>query len=149
MISYEPLYRTLEKKQMPMNVLSVAIGFAATSLGSCISRKENLTSTTIQKICEVLECGIEDVIENVPDGTVIEHKTTVIRRERGGENMVKVNWEKLEEDISKAGMSLTGVSKAMDKAQNFLVRKKKLKHIALTTVQEIAKVIGTDCKDYI
>ena len=149
MISYEPLYRTLERKQMPMIELSKKIGFAATTLSTCLSHKENLTSTTIQKICEVLECGIEDVIENVPDGTVIEHRTTIIRRERAGENMVKVNWEKLEEDISKAGMSLTGVSKAMNKAQNFLVRKKKLKHIALTTIQEIAKVIGTDYKDYV
>lgn len=149
MISYEPLYRTLEKLQMPMSELSAKIGFAPTSLGSSISHKENLTSLTIDKICGVLGCEIKDVVENVLDGTVIEHKMTIIRRERANEKLVFADWSRISADIAKAGYSDHSLSLALNKAGNFIAKKRKLKHITVTCLKEIADAIHTNYQDYI
>ena len=101
MNNYEPLFKTLQERDMSLRTLSAAIGFNPNSLGARVSHKENLSSEALGRICQVLKCRPEDVFEVVPEGTVIEHKKTCIQSKRVWENTVTVDWEKLEAFINR------------------------------------------------
>lgn len=65
-ISYKPLWRLLLEKDMSkMDLLSV------TKISTCtlskLSKNEPLKIDTIKKICEAMNCSIENVIEFLPE----------------------------------------------------------------------------------
>lgn len=149
MNNYEPLYQTLQKKNMSLRTLSTAIGFSPASLGSSISRKENLTSNTIDKICGVLNCTPSDILEIVPEGTVIEHKRTCCLAKRKVEGIITVNWEKLEALITESGYSNKTLSEALGKNWNYITRKKQNKHNSIEFLKTVTDFLKADSKDYI
>ena len=149
MINYEPLYETLTKVNKSMRTLSSEIGFAADSLGPSIRRGESLSTETVGKICHVLNCKPEDIFQIVPDGTVIEHKRTCCQAKRVWENVVTVDWPKLEEFIISKGYSNSSLSKALGKNQNYLTIKKRAKTNTIEFLKFVTDFLGADYKDYV
>lgn len=150
MISYEPLYELLRSRNMTVQEVSLAIGFSKDSLSSCISRNESLSTPALDKICTFLNCGLENVFEFVPDGTIIEHKITrnMKNRKRSFES-VAVDWPKLEEAISDAGYYNHTLSLALNKPMNYIARKKQNEKISKDSLKLITDFLGLKADDYI
>lgn len=62
MISYKPLLRTLLEKNMTLSDLQLP-----PSVSSKFKKNKHVTTATLEKICLLLNCGIQDVIEILPD----------------------------------------------------------------------------------
>lgn len=62
MISFAPLWETLEKKQMGKIELREKIGVSKATFAK-LGKNESITLETVEKICTALDCGIEDVVE--------------------------------------------------------------------------------------
>lgn len=61
MISYKPLWETMEKKNISQYQLIKEYGFSSGQL-SCL-RKNNYVSThTIEVLCDILDCKVEDIM---------------------------------------------------------------------------------------
>lgn len=61
MISYEPLWDTLRKKNISQYQLIKEYGFSAGQLSRL--RKNNYISThTIEVLCDILDCKVEDIM---------------------------------------------------------------------------------------
>jgi len=134
---------------MSLRTLSSAIGFNPNSLGARVSHKENLSSEALGRICQVLKCGPVDVFEVVPEGTVIEHKKTCIQSKRVWENVVKVDWEKLEAFIKENGYNNGSLSKALGKNINFIAIKKKAKRNTIDFLKLITDFFNADYQDFV
>ena len=66
MFSYEPLLILLVKRKMNREQLRRAIG-ASFSTMTKISKNEPVSLDVIGRICEFLECRVEDVMEYIPE----------------------------------------------------------------------------------
>lgn len=66
MISFNPLWKTLIDKGLKKSQLTIDYGINSVTVAK-MGRNESVTTTTISKICEVLNCNVQDVIEYVPD----------------------------------------------------------------------------------
>lgn len=66
MISYEPLWKTLEKKKHSTYWL-LNNGVDSKTLYN-LKHNKNTTLLTIEKICNILDCRIDEVVEFKPDG---------------------------------------------------------------------------------
>ena len=60
--SYNNLWKLLEKKNMTKENLKKATGMSSATIAK-LSKNENINMKSLEKICEVLKCNIEDVIE--------------------------------------------------------------------------------------
>lgn len=63
MFNYKPLLIQLVKKDMTKTELRLRIGISSATLAK-ISKNEYISMEALDKICNVLECKIEDVIEH-------------------------------------------------------------------------------------
>lgn len=61
MISYDPLFKTMERKGITAYRL-VKMGFSASTLQS-IKHGNSMTMKTLNYLCELLDCSVCDVIE--------------------------------------------------------------------------------------
>lgn len=66
MISYKPLFHTLVDKNKTITDLNRDLNMSPRTTAK-FKRGESVTLETIVKICEYLDCRIEDVIEIIPD----------------------------------------------------------------------------------
>ena len=66
MISYKKLFVTLAERGITKTELRESVGFSTASLAR-MTRSEYIKMETIDKICEYLDCRIEDVIEYIPN----------------------------------------------------------------------------------
>lgn len=66
MISYSPFWETLKKKNLSTYTLSNELNIS-TSLINRIRHNGDLKLSTINKLCEVLECEIVDIVEYVKE----------------------------------------------------------------------------------
>lgn len=66
MISYAPFYRTLLQKGVTEYQLIFKHGFSAHILHR-MKHGQNITLKTLDTLCFILDCGVEDVIEYVRD----------------------------------------------------------------------------------
>lgn len=66
MISYEPFYRTLKEQGMTEYQLIYKHGFSSYILYR-MKHGETITLKTLDTLCFILDCGVEDVIVYVPD----------------------------------------------------------------------------------
>lgn len=66
MISYEPLWETMKEKGVSTYTLRVKMGFAAATLGS-LKHNRHVSTHTLQKLCNLLDCRVEEIIEITPD----------------------------------------------------------------------------------
>ena len=61
-ISYNKLWKLLIDKEMSKMQLKDAAGISATTIAK-LGRGENVTTDILLKICEVLNCRVEDIME--------------------------------------------------------------------------------------
>lgn len=69
MISYIPLWVTLAKRNLKKTDLLNLIGISSSTLAK-LSKNEEVSLSVIIKICNALDCKIEEVIEVVKQDTV-------------------------------------------------------------------------------
>ena len=64
MISYNKLWKLLIDKDMKKKDLRIATGITTTALAK-LGKNEHVNTEILAKICKVLECNIEDIVEVV------------------------------------------------------------------------------------
>lgn len=65
MISYKPFYDTLFQKGMTEYALIFKHGISANTLHRMRHGKP-ITTTTLNILCEILECSVSDILEYLP-----------------------------------------------------------------------------------
>ena len=65
-ISYNKLWKLLIDKEMSKMELKDAAGISAASIAK-LGKGGNITTDVLLKICEALDCHIEDILETVDD----------------------------------------------------------------------------------
>ena len=63
-VSYKKLWKLLIDKDMKKKDLRIATGMTTTALAK-LGKNEHVNTEILAKICKVLECKIEDVVEIV------------------------------------------------------------------------------------
>lgn len=61
MISYDPLFSTLEEKNIKLITLITDLKFSKTT-GAKFRKNDSVQLTTIEKICHYLDCPVEKVV---------------------------------------------------------------------------------------
>lgn len=67
-ISYDPLWKKLIDAKLTKTELAKAVGISRTTV-SKMGKNEPVGLDVILKICNHLDCGIEDVVEILPDSS--------------------------------------------------------------------------------
>ena len=67
-ISYRPLWVKLAERELTKKELREMSGISTTSLAK-LGKGENITTDVLLKICEALECNINEIVETIPDDT--------------------------------------------------------------------------------
>ena len=65
MISYEPLFRTMEKKGISSYRL-MKMGFPRSNYYA-MKHGENISTHTIDQLCRLLKCSVPDIVEYIDD----------------------------------------------------------------------------------
>lgn len=65
-ISYEPLWETLRRKGISTYVLIKDYSFSKGTLDS-LKHNRNISTATLNDICNMLDCDVTDVIKFTPD----------------------------------------------------------------------------------
>lgn len=76
MISHEPFYKTLAKKDITQYQLLYKHGFSANILHR-MKHGKNITLKTLDTLCFILDCPISDIIEYSPDKQKVEKSIKV------------------------------------------------------------------------
>ncbi|MCD8364434.1 MAG: helix-turn-helix transcriptional regulator [Clostridiales bacterium] len=66
MISYERLWKTMEKKGATTYTLQVKGGISSSTIRR-MKAKESVSTNTLDALCKILECSLEDIAEYIPD----------------------------------------------------------------------------------
>ncbi len=66
MISYEPFYQTLFKKNITEYNLIYKQGFSANTLYR-IKKGKPISTTTLDALCDALDCKVEDILCHVKE----------------------------------------------------------------------------------
>ena len=66
MISYAPLWRTMEQQGATTYTLQVK-GQISSSTVRRLKRGESVSTNTLDALCKVLRCDLKDIISYVPD----------------------------------------------------------------------------------
>ena len=61
-VSYKKLWKLLIDKDMKKKDLRIATGMTTTALAK-LGKNEHINTEILAKICKVLECNIEDIVE--------------------------------------------------------------------------------------
>lgn len=64
-MSYNKLWKLLIDKGMNKSALRKAAGISSSSLAK-LSKGENVTTDVLLRICEALDCGLDDIADAVP-----------------------------------------------------------------------------------
>lgn len=66
MISYEPLWETMRRRQATTYTLQVK-GEISSSTVRRLKANESVSTNTLDALCKILECEIGDIIKFLPD----------------------------------------------------------------------------------
>lgn len=66
MISYEPFYKTLKKKNLSTYKLINDYGISR-SLLDRLKHDKPITTVTINDLCTILQCKVEEIMTYIPD----------------------------------------------------------------------------------
>jgi len=66
MISYEPLWRTMEEKNATTYTLQVKGGISSSTIRR-MKANESVSTNTLDALCKILNCKLNDVAEYIPD----------------------------------------------------------------------------------
>ena len=70
MISFDPLWKTLEGKDLNKTELQKMTGLSSATIAK-LSKNENLMLNVVDRICGALECDIADVVNSSAPGSVV------------------------------------------------------------------------------
>lgn len=62
MISYKPLWQTMKAKGITTYTLIYKLGFSAYTITN-LRRNKSITMNTLEKLCNVLDCTPNDIVE--------------------------------------------------------------------------------------
>lgn len=65
MISYQPFYETLYKKNVTEYALIYKFGLPANTIHR-MKHNKPITTSTLDTLCEILQCRVEDILEYIP-----------------------------------------------------------------------------------
>ena len=66
MILYDPLWQTMKKKHITQYMLYTHYGIPR-SLLDRLRKNKNIEVYTIDRLCRILDCRVEDILRYVPD----------------------------------------------------------------------------------
>ncbi len=66
-ISYEPLWETMRRKGITTYALIKNYSFSRGTLDS-LKQGRNISTATLNDLCRILDCRVEDVLVYTPDG---------------------------------------------------------------------------------
>lgn len=66
MISYDPLWKTMEERKATTYTLQVKGGISSSTIRR-LKANESVSTNTLEALCIILNCRIQDVIEFIPD----------------------------------------------------------------------------------
>ena len=66
MISYEPLWETMKKKNIATYTLIYKLGFSPYTITN-LKRNKSITINTLEKLCKVLDCTADGIVRFDPD----------------------------------------------------------------------------------
>lgn len=66
MISFDPWRRTMKEKQITPYALTVKYGMSK-RLVDKFKHNQNVTLETLERMCDILDCRIEDIVEFIKD----------------------------------------------------------------------------------
>ena len=66
MISYEPFYQTLQKKEISTYKLINQYGISRGLLDR-LKHNKPISTVTLNDLCTILDCRVEDVLSYIPD----------------------------------------------------------------------------------
>ena len=64
--SYDNLWKVLENKSMSKEDLKRATGMSSATIAK-LSKNENINMKSLEKMCEVLNCEVEDIIKFIAE----------------------------------------------------------------------------------
>ena len=65
-VCYNKLWKLLIDRNMNKTDLRLAAGITTTALAK-LGKNENVNTEVLAKICKVLRCGVDDIMEFVPE----------------------------------------------------------------------------------
>lgn len=66
MITYNPLWITMKEKGITQYTLYTQFGINR-SLLDRLRKNKNIEVNTVDRLCTILECRVEDIMEHIPD----------------------------------------------------------------------------------
>ncbi len=66
MMTYDPFWKTIEEKKITTYALINKHGILPDTIQRLRSGKP-ITTTTIETLCEVVDCKVEDIVQYVPE----------------------------------------------------------------------------------
>ena len=66
MISYEPLWKTMEEKKATTYTLQVKGGISSSTIRR-MKANESVSTNTLDALCKILDCKLVDIAEYVAD----------------------------------------------------------------------------------
>lgn len=66
MITYDPLWETMRQKGITTYTLIKNYSFSRGTLDS-LKHNRNISTATLNDLCRILSCNVEDVLRYVPD----------------------------------------------------------------------------------
>ena len=66
LISYDPLWRTMEERGITKYTLIYKLGFSAYTITN-LRKNKSITMNTLEKLCKALQCSPNDVIQFVDE----------------------------------------------------------------------------------
>ena len=66
MISYAPLWETMKRRNATTYTLQVKGGISSSTIRR-LKAGDSVSTNTLEALCKILECKLQDVIEYLPD----------------------------------------------------------------------------------
>ena len=66
MISYERLWKTMELRSATTYTLQVRGGISSSTIRG-MKAGESVSTNTLEALCKILDCTLEDIVEYLPD----------------------------------------------------------------------------------
>ena len=68
MISYRPLWKTMEEKKATTYTLQVKGGISSSTIRR-LKAGESVSTNTIDALCTLFHCNVEDILEHISNDT--------------------------------------------------------------------------------
>ena len=84
-VRYKRLFHLLIERDMTTTRLQQQAGFSS-NIVPRMKRNGYVSLETIESICRALDCGVDDILEFVPDNIVTEYSKSVILQAKEEDN---------------------------------------------------------------